>query len=239
VLLCCLRPLYWHARHHSVSFNLSKSTELPLNTYLSLVQLLISLVGVFLQSQPPILFSSSGRGSSSSREQGQHTGGTVCQTGETVCQQRNAGSKQELIWNLPYTEKKQELRVRFFVVGWRTAPLFNKKQCSAGCVSNLNPIREKCLSNACCVRDKINNVFKTNTPFTPRALVWGVAPSTTITCWSLLRTKPGLDSQSRVKKLASKLHVYSVNYAAKFIHTKRVLSSTVTIIKRRRLQVKR
>jgi hypothetical protein len=69
--------------------------------------------------------------------------------------------------------------------------------------------------------------------------VWGVAPSTTITCWSLLRTKPGLDSQSRVKKLDSKLHVYSVNYAAKFFNTRRVLSSTVTIIKRRRLQVKR
>jgi chaperone required for assembly of F1-ATPase len=36
----------------------------------------------------------------------------------------------------------------------------------------------------------------------------------------------GLDSQ-RVKKLASKLHVHSVNFAAKLIHTRRALSSTV------------
>jgi hypothetical protein len=35
----------------------------------------------------------------------------------------------------------------------------------------------------------------------------------------------GLDSQ-RVKKLASKLHVYSVNFAAKLVHTRRALSST-------------
>ena len=36
----------------------------------------------------------------------------------------------------------------------------------------------------------------------------------------------GLDSQ-RVKKLASKLHVHSVNFAAKLVHTRRVLSSTI------------
>jgi hypothetical protein len=36
----------------------------------------------------------------------------------------------------------------------------------------------------------------------------------------------GLDSQ-RVKKLASKLHVHSVNYAAKLAHNRRALSSTV------------
>ena len=36
----------------------------------------------------------------------------------------------------------------------------------------------------------------------------------------------GLDSQ-RVKKLASKLHVYSVNFAAKLVHTRRALSSTI------------
>jgi hypothetical protein len=36
----------------------------------------------------------------------------------------------------------------------------------------------------------------------------------------------GLDSK-RVKKLASKLHVHSVNFAAKFVHTRRALSSTV------------
>jgi len=35
-----------------------------------------------------------------------------------------------------------------------------------------------------------------------------------------------LDSQ-RVKKLASKLLVQSVNFAAKFVHTRRALSSTV------------
>jgi hypothetical protein len=36
----------------------------------------------------------------------------------------------------------------------------------------------------------------------------------------------GLDSQ-RVKKLASKLHVHSVNFAANLVHTRRALSSTV------------
>jgi len=36
----------------------------------------------------------------------------------------------------------------------------------------------------------------------------------------------GLDSQ-RVKKLASKLHVHAVNLAAKLVHTRRALSSTV------------
>jgi len=36
----------------------------------------------------------------------------------------------------------------------------------------------------------------------------------------------GLDSQ-RVKKLASKLHVRSVNFAAKLVHTRRALSSTI------------
>jgi len=38
--------------------------------------------------------------------------------------------------------------------------------------------------------------------------------------------KLGLDSQ-RVKKLASKLHVHSVNFAAKLVHTRRPLSITV------------
>ena len=36
----------------------------------------------------------------------------------------------------------------------------------------------------------------------------------------------GLDSQ-RVKKLASKLHVHFVNFAAKLVHTRRALTSTV------------
>ena len=38
--------------------------------------------------------------------------------------------------------------------------------------------------------------------------------------------KLGLDSQS-VKKLASKLHVHSVNLAAELVNTRRALSSTV------------
>jgi hypothetical protein len=36
----------------------------------------------------------------------------------------------------------------------------------------------------------------------------------------------GLDTQ-RVKKLASKLHVQSVNYAAKLVHTRSAFSSTI------------
>ena len=36
----------------------------------------------------------------------------------------------------------------------------------------------------------------------------------------------GLDSQ-RAKKLASKLHVHSVNFAAKLVHTKRALSNII------------
>ena len=36
----------------------------------------------------------------------------------------------------------------------------------------------------------------------------------------------GLESQ-RVKKLASKLHVHSVNFAAKLVHNRRALSSTI------------
>ena len=36
----------------------------------------------------------------------------------------------------------------------------------------------------------------------------------------------GLGSQ-RLKNLASKLHVHSVNYAAKLVHTRRALSSTI------------
>jgi hypothetical protein len=41
--------------------------------------------------------------------------------------------------------------------------------------------------------------------------------------YSYIAKKLGLDSQ-RVKKLASKLHVHSVNFAAKLVHT---LSSTI------------
>ena len=38
---------------------------------------------------------------------------------------------------------------------------------------------------------------------------------------------PGLDPQ-RVKKVASKLHVHSVNYVAEAVHTIRALSGTIT-----------
>ena len=44
--------------------------------------------------------------------------------------------------------------------------------------------------------------------------------------YSYIAKKLGLDSQ-RDKKLASKLHVHSVNFAAKLVHTRRALSSTV------------
>jgi hypothetical protein len=55
---------------------------------------------------------------------------------------------------------------------------------------------------------------------TPFFWEW-VAPSTTITRWSLFR-----NWFSKSYKLASKLHVHSVNYAAKLVHTRRALSST-------------
>ena len=47
----------------------------------------------------------------------------------------------------------------------------------------------------------------------------------------------GLDSQ-RVKNLASKLHVHSVNFAAKLVHTRRALSSTILTLTRTRFQAK-
>jgi len=53
--------------------------------------------------------------------------------------------------------------------------------------------------------------------------VWA-APSTTPTMKPFKEL--GLDSQ-RIKKLAYKLHVHSVNFAAKLVHTRRALSSTV------------
>jgi hypothetical protein len=36
-----------------------------------------------------------------------------------------------------------------------------------------------------------------------------------------------LSFDPQVKKIASKLHVHSVNFAAKLVHTRRALSSTV------------
>jgi hypothetical protein len=53
--------------------------------------------------------------------------------------------------------------------------------------------------------------------------VW-VAPSTIHTLKPLKEL--GLDSQ-RVKNLAFKLHVHFVNFAAKLVHTRRALSSSV------------
>jgi hypothetical protein len=53
-----------------------------------------------------------------------------------------------------------------------------------------------------------------------------VALFTTITRWSFLRS--WVSNLKELEKLASKLHVHSVNYAAKFVHTRRALSSTVS-----------
>jgi len=47
----------------------------------------------------------------------------------------------------------------------------------------------------------------------------------------------GLDSQ-RVKKLASKLHVHSVNFAAKFVHTRRAFPVLLSTLSRSRFQAK-
>jgi hypothetical protein len=68
-------------------------------------------------------------------------------------------------------------------------------------------------------------------------LVWA-APSTTYNTHTLKPFKElGLDSQ-RVKKLAFKLHVHSVNLAAKLVHTRRALSSMLTNLIRSRFQAK-
>ena len=53
-----------------------------------------------------------------------------------------------------------------------------------------------------------------------------MAPSTTLTLWSLSKNWV-LILKRVIKKRASKLHVHSVNYAAKLVHTRRALSSTV------------
>ena len=72
---------------------------------------------------------------------------------------------------------------------------------------------------------KISATFSKEPPLLSTSSFWvWVAPSTTLTLWSLTK-ELGFDSQ-RVKKLASKLHVHSVNFAAKLVHTKRALSST-------------
>jgi len=53
--------------------------------------------------------------------------------------------------------------------------------------------------------------------------VWAAQP-TTLTLWSLSRNWISI---LRVKKLASKLHVHFVNFAAELVHTRRAVSSTV------------
>jgi len=72
---------------------------------------------------------------------------------------------------------------------------------------------------------KISSTFSKEPPLlsTSSFRVW-VAPSKTHTL--KLFKELSLDSQ-RVKKLASKLHVHSVNFAAKLVHTRRALSSTI------------
>ena len=52
-----------------------------------------------------------------------------------------------------------------------------------------------------------------------------MAPSATTTRWSLLRGCWVLIL--RIKKLAPKLHVHSVNCAVKLVHTRRALSNTI------------
>ena len=50
------------------------------------------------------------------------------------------------------------------------------------------------------------------------------------TLWRKSKARPlhhFVNSPQRVKRLASKLHVHSVNFAAKFVHTRRALSSTI------------
>jgi len=54
-----------------------------------------------------------------------------------------------------------------------------------------------------------------------------MAPYTTITRWSLLRSWVLIFNDLRLKKLVFMLHVHSVIYAAKLVHTRRALSSTI------------
>jgi len=63
---------------------------------------------------------------------------------------------------------------------------------------------------------------------TPSFWEW-VAPSIAITRWSLLRSRVLILEISRELKFASKLHVHSVYYAAKLVHTRRAFHSTVII----------
>ena len=66
---------------------------------------------------------------------------------------------------------------------------------------------------------QVLRVFGYSSLWTSSFWVWA-APSTTLTLG-------GWVSILRVKKLASKLHVHSVNFAAKLVHTRRARSSTV------------
>ena len=50
---------------------------------------------------------------------------------------------------------------------------------------------------------------------------WHSTPSATITQWSILRSCV-LTLKLKAKKFAPKLHLHSVNYTAKLIHTRRI-----------------
>jgi len=70
-------------------------------------------------------------------------------------------------------------------------------------------------------------IFSKKTPLLSTSSFWVWAGGTIYNTHTLKPFKEfGLDSQ-RVKKLASKLYVHFVNFAAKLVHTKRALSSTV------------
>ena len=74
---------------------------------------------------------------------------------------------------------------------------------------------------------KTSATFSKEPPLLSKSSFWvWAAPSTTLTLWSLSRNW-FLILKELSKKLASNLHVHSVNFAAKSVHTRRALSSTV------------
>jgi len=100
---------------------------------------------------------------------------------------------------------------------WRDIHLVEIKYCEDTRPQNqLNAVKEQ-------HKDLCNILQGVSLLSTSSFWVW-VAPSTTLTLKPFKEL--GLDSQ-RVKKLASNLHVHSVNFAAKLVHTRRAFSSTV------------
>ena len=74
---------------------------------------------------------------------------------------------------------------------------------------------------------KISATFSKEPPLLSTSFFWMGVDGTIYNAHTLKPFKElGLDFQ-RVKKLASKLHVHSVNLAAKLVHTRRALSSTI------------